>query len=335
MTTPEHGPDPLAARPRCPNRGALAVVAIAAVTVVLVLGGGSTRAACAVCHRGLGGAAGAAPGHARLSCYACHLGRGAADWPSFKARELFVMYPKAVAGAGLTYGPAPVERAACLRCHRRVADSVVEANGIRVDHRACAADRPCGDCHGASAHGSALRWSKQPVMEECVACHRAAGSPTECDSCHVEHTERERLAKGPWQITHGANWSKTHGMGTLQWCATCHPSGYCVRCHGVGLPHPADFGRTHGALAKAPKAACRSCHDEALCDGCHGVPMPHPEGFLVRHSSEASSSADPKCLSCHIQKDCQACHEMHVHPGSTEGTARLPRPEDVGLEGTP
>ncbi len=314
---------------------ALTVVIGVAMIAALVVAGGSIRAACAGCHRGLSRAAQVPPAHARLSCYRCHLAHGVADWPSFKARELFVMYPAALAGRGVSVASAPVDRSACLRCHEQAVAGPSESKGIRIDHRSCAADRACGDCHGVDAHGTALRWSRQPVMEECVSCHRSSDAPVGCDACHVEHAERERLAKGPWQVTHGANWAKTHGMGTLEWCATCHPAGYCTRCHGVDLPHPADFGRTHGALAKGPKAQCRSCHEPALCDGCHGVPMPHPEGFLARHSAEASSASDPTCLSCHIQRDCRTCHEKHVHPGSTQGSAPLPRPQDIGLEGAP
>jgi hypothetical protein len=172
-------------------------------------------------------------------------------------------------------------------------------------------------------------------MEECVACHKQSGALASCDACHSEKGERERLAKGPWQVTHGRTWERTHGMGTLEWCATCHPAGYCTRCHGVDLPHPAGFGRTHGALAKQPQSKCLSCHEKTtLCDSCHGVEMPHPKGFLARHSKIAASEGDPKCLSCHFQRDCAACHTMHIHPGSTDGTARLPRPGEIGLKGS-
>lgn len=317
-----------AARPL--RAAALLVLAVCAA----VLAGGSNRVACSACHRGLAEAVVASNAHTRVSCYGCHLTHGPVDWPAFKAREVFVMYPRALTGAGLHGHSASVGSTPCLRCHPAVLIEPTEANGIRLDHRSCARGRACGDCHGSAVHGTALRWARQPVMEECVACHRASDASTACDACHAKESERTRLARGPWQVTHGANWSSTHGMGTMEWCSTCHRSGYCARCHGVDLPHPADFGRMHGLLAKAKDAKCLDCHDEALCTGCHGLTMPHPEGFLVRHSTEASSATDPACLSCHLQKDCEACHTMHIHPGSTDGTARLPRPGEIGLEGT-
>lgn len=307
-------------------------VVVASAVLFLVLAGGSTDSVCAVCHNALADEVGGVSGHEAVPCYACHLAQGAADWPAFKALELFVMYPRAAAGRTLSTASAPVVNGACLDCHDSILLGETESGGIRIFHGTCAMGRTCGGCHGADTHGEALRWPRQPVMEECVTCHKSEGVSTECDTCHSQRTEHERLAKGSWQVTHGANWSATHGMGTIEWCETCHPAGYCSKCHGVDLPHPADFGRTHGDLAQEPEAKCDSCHDAtSLCDGCHGVPMPHPEGFLAQHSSQSSSFQDPRCVSCHIQDDCDACHEKHIHPGSTDGTARLPDPGEIGL----
>lgn len=308
-------------------------IAVAAAVIVLVLGAGSTETACLTCHDRAGLEA-TPQAHGRLSCYACHLRDGAWSWPGFKARELLVMYPKGIGGDRLSLAIDPVSSRACLRCHTQVLERTSESKGLRIAHAACAAGRSCGSCHARGVHAGAIRWAGQPVMEECVACHREAGITPACDSCHSDKSERERLTRGPWQVTHGRGWERTHGMGTLEWCSTCHPAGYCTRCHGVDLPHAADFGRTHGALAKAPGSKCLTCHDKTtLCDTCHGVEMPHPTGFLASHPKLASSSADPNCLTCHIQKDCTACHTKHTHPGSTDGTARLPRPGEIGLEG--
>ncbi|MCL4078711.1 hypothetical protein MX659_03725 [Coriobacteriia bacterium Es71-Z0120] len=309
-----------------------ALVAVVAA-VLVIIGAGSTNAACRTCH-GTTSAADVPEAHARASCYACHLRDGVWSWPGSKVREIFVMYPKAIAGKRPSSAGDPVSRGACLRCHEQVMRRTSESKGLRISHADCAQGRTCGACHARAAHGEKVRWAGQPVMEECVSCHKQAGAPAACDACHSERSERERLARGPWQVTHGPGWERTHGMGTLEWCSTCHPAGYCARCHGVDLPHPADFGRTHGAFAKRPDAKCLTCHDATtLCDSCHGVEMPHPKGFLASHSKVAASASDPKCLSCHFQKDCTACHTLHIHPGSTNGTARLPRPGEIGLEG--
>lgn len=154
-------------------------------------------------------------------------------------------------------------------------------------------------------------------MELCVACHRSAKAPVACDTCHSARTERERLRQGPWQITHGAQWSKTHGLGSIRSCDTCHPEDYCVRCHGTVLPHPPGFGQSHGDEAKRDLKVCASCHDTGtLCTPCHGVEMPHGDGFLKQHSSLAKGLDDPSCTRCHDTEDCVACHVRHVHPGN-------------------
>ena len=154
-----------------------------------------------------------------------------------------------------------------------------------------------------------------------MACHRTESRPITCDTCHLERGQRERVRTGPWQATHGPSWRKTHGMGSLRFCATCHPPDYCVQCHGTALPHDESFGSTHGATAKRDLAACKKCHDyETVCTPCHGVPMPHEKGYLKIHSSKTSSVNDPKCTKCHRVDDCVFCHVRHVHTGN----ARLP-----------
>lgn len=166
----------------------------------------------------------------------------------------------------------------------------------------------------------ATRWVREPVMEECVRCHRAQKAPVSCDSCHAGRGQKERLSVGPWQVTHGKEWRSAHGMGDIRYCRTCHPVNYCVRCHNTVLPHPTDFGRTHGSQAKRDIKSCLACHDRAGCDSCHGLTIPHPAGFLKRHSSQARSYEDPTCAKCHRETDCQRCHVLHIHPGRTDGT---------------
>jgi hypothetical protein len=168
-------------------------------------------------------------------------------------------------------------------------------------------------------------------MDDCVRCHLAKKVTVGCDACHADKSSRERLAAGPWQVTHGKNWRKTHGMGDITVCSVCHPSSKCVGCHGSVIPHPVDFGRTHSGLAKAPEAKCDGCHDQRdFCQACHGMPIPHPVGFLAGHSKIAKSRQDKACIKCHYQGDCDSCHIAHTHPGSTQGTLKkgpLPKPK--------
>lgn len=293
---------------------------------------GSIPAVCGSCHamrpfaEALEGSA-----HAGVDCYECHLSAGTWDWVAFKSTEIGRMYPRALVGAGVT---GPVTRTGirpCVRCHEDVLMGTVSSGGLNINHGVCAASGSCDDCHSAVAHGSEVRWAREPVMEDCTACHAESGASLACDLCHEGQLESDRLAAGPWQITHGPEWKTTHGMGNLASCATCHPADYCVRCHQLALPHPVDFPARHGEDAKAAPGSCETCHDRAaLCDTCHGMEMPHPEGFLPGHSSIATSFTDERCTGCHYESDCDTCHETHVHPGASDGSINTPLPKAGG-----
>lgn len=317
-------------------RRGLLFAGVLAVAVLAVLAGGSSPAACSGCHamRPFSQAL-EASSHAAVNCYRCHLQLGAWSYPGFKSEELLRMYPDSIAGRGLSGPSREISRAACLDCHESVLNDVTDAAGLRIDHAACAAGSSCDQCHSTVAHGSAVRWPREPLMEDCIQCHRSAGAPVGCDSCHAGKSERDRLTRGPWQVTHGPKWEKTHGMGSLQYCVTCHPDDYCVKCHNVVLPHTEGFGRSHGKQALAPAAKCLDCHDKVqLCDGCHGLPMPHPAGFLALHSKQAVSAEDPACVElCHKATDCVACHVKHTHPGNTAGTLGDPTTGAISAPG--
>lgn len=311
-------------RPRLSRRVLLVIGVVAAVLVLAaVTGATSSPRACSSCHAMEPFVTSwASSTHSQIGCYRCHLDNGAWDWPAFKGKELFEMVPAAVAGQGLQGPTTEISSKTCLSCHSAVMNGVIEANETRINHSTCIpSGAQCDSCHSAVVHGAATRWVRQPVMEECVRCHREESAPTECDTCHVGRRESDRLAMGPWQVTHGSEWRTTHGAADLTYCSTCHPQDYCVKCHGIALPHPADFGRTHGQQAVAQQSKCVKCHDKkTLCDGCHGIAMPHPTGFIKQHSTLATSNQDPTCQTCHRVDDCNNCHLHHIHPGRTDGT---------------
>ncbi len=291
--------------------------------LVVVLAAGSSSSACVSCHAMRPYAPDDASAHAAVGCYRCHLENGTWDWPGHKSVELLRMYPATLFGGTSVRGmSAQVSSKPCLDCHDGVFKRVTERNGLRVRHETCVPDgNDCSACHSAAIHGSASRWARQPVMEDCVACHRRLKAPADCDTCHQGRSESERLARGPWQVTHGARWKDTHGMGALEYCSTCHPDDYCVACHGIPMPHTVDFGRIHGALSTEPGVECAQCHkSREFCDDCHVHEMPHPADFLPNHSSIAVDREDTTCLSCHPSEACWNCHEKHAHPGMTEGT---------------
>lgn len=305
------------------------ITAIATGVLVAVLGAGalvtSRPTFCGSCHAMSAAADGHAAGaHRSVGCYRCHA-RGPVEVAGFKLFELTAMYPSLLREATLTAAARPVADSACIVCHQGLDDGIQRARGVAVRHSTCAAEQRCGACHTAAAHGRGVRIQGGPWMDECVRCHLSRSATVECDVCHEGRREKDRLARGPWQVTHGPAWRTTHGMGELALCRTCHEPEKCVRCHGLPMPHPDDFGVQHGREAKRiGRARCTSCHDAAaFCDACHTLPMPHPVGFLRRHSTEARSPEDHRCLRCHEERSCEWCHEKHVHPGG----ARPPREE--------
>ncbi|MHB8049986.1 MAG: hypothetical protein ACYDHQ_02045 [Coriobacteriia bacterium] len=310
---------------------ALAVLGLTVSLLVLAATVGSAPSVCGSCHAMKPFAqALERSSHADVHCYACHLARSTGGWPGFKATELTRMYLPGLLGAEVTGSTTRIERGNCLACHEDVLTATTES-GIRISHGLCAPTGSCDTCHSAIAHGEATRWITMPVMEDCIACHREQGASVDCGTCHTDKSQTARLSQGPWAITHGANWEKTHGMGDLRTCGVCHEPSKCAGCHEVGLPHPAGFGQTHSTDALAHPDSCAQCHDrQSFCAGCHGIEMPHPQGFLPDHRTIATGHDDASCITCHQQQDCDRCHVMHTHPGNTDGTIgdTLPKVDD-------
>lgn len=304
-------------------RRVLTVGAVAAAALVCAAGlvgafAGTAVLPCATCHAMEAFATSAADAaHASVTCRSCHAGGSIGGSLDLGTRVAFRMLPAAIAGAdGPTGSTTPVVRDGCLECHDQILVLATGGSGIAIDHAACAASGACTGCHGGTAHPQAVRWPRLYSMEACVACHQEAGIDHDCDACHTGKSEHDRLAVGSWQVTHGANWRETHGMGSLQYCGTCHPDTYCVDCHGIPLPHAENWGSQHGIAAVEDRDGCETCHPgETLCDSCHGMDMPHPDSFLQSHSSLADTVDDERCSTCHLVDDCIECHENHVHPG--------------------
>ncbi|MBN2247770.1 MAG: hypothetical protein JW733_03640 [Coriobacteriia bacterium] len=291
-------------------------IALGAVLLAVISVTGSSPAACAACHSGSSDGL-AATEHADLTCYSCHAPSPGAAL-TFKASELLRMYPAWVAGGSVEGEPSTrMADRACRDCHSETvqAEEPVVARGLRIDHASCAADGSCLACHSIVGHADATRAARGPSMGACVDCHANEGVSITCETCHVGGYERNELLRGSFRVTHGSNWKSTHGMGDLRQCVLCHQAADCVSCHGVGVPHPADFGTTHGATSLRSDAECASCHRETFCSDCHGIEMPHEPEFLPEHPDLTTGLADDRCLRCHTSEDCDRCHVRHIHPG--------------------
>jgi hypothetical protein len=275
---------------------------------------------CARCHmKGDFATATEAGSHSAIACKSCHVPDDVLSRTAWGAHTVSRTLIPMGGSVGRSSSGVPDE--SCLNCHATVKDGVSTANGLRIDHSRCAVGSECTDCHAATAHGSQVGWVRTYTMDKCLHCHAQGDSMVKCDTCHEERRPDERVVVGPWRVTHGANWRKTHGMGDQFTCSACHPQGYCTKCHGPGLPHGKTFMIDHSDFAKTRGAKCYTCHDKRFCTSCHGVEMPHPSGFTKQHSAIVKKTSDEVCRTCHSQRDCTECHIMHIHPGGAAGSS--------------
>lgn len=216
----------------------------------------------------------------------------------------------------------------------------------------------CTRCHATSGHGAGGVRLTGYNMDMCLGCHSTnPANRATCIVCHNEDGNREgqpatpgvrgttdavevsapdpsqtkadalkplkpkrpeRSFSTPWEVTHGPEAERTHGMGNLQTCKACHVAQYCVDCHKMELPHPPNFIGRHGSSLTEKHytpADCASCHEQSSCDSCHGLPMPHPGGFLKDHAETTGKLGQQACFTCHKERTCESCHIVHVHPG--------------------
>ncbi len=315
-------------RRRASRRSLIAILAVCALGLLLVVAVsalGSQRRVCVGCHESAAEGL-AKTSHSAVSCYDCHLEAGLWSYPTFKANEVFRMYPQALIGAESTRTAVRTSAAACAQCHQSTmkATTPQSVRGLRILHSACAVSQgSCDPCHPTTGHGTESRAALTTTMSDCIRCHRERSVSEECGTCHQDGRDSSELRVKP--VTHTRTWNTLHGMGELDQCSLCHAQKFCTECHEVVVPHPAEFGREHGEAALESRKVCSTCHRQVFCDSCHGVPMPHPAAYLQKHSKATTTTADPKCIRCHSGQDCDRCHARHIHGGSARGVP-VPRP---------
>lgn len=306
--------------PALAPRHFLIIGVLAVVTLLLALAPravASRTRDCAECHAAVASAPQPAS-HAGLECRHCHTPRSAAGRVGFEASVIFGMRLRLVDIQGRAVSEVPNSR--CQRCHQQGTSGEVLGDSLRIKHSTCAKRERCAKCHVSEVHGLKARPTKSMDMAECLTCHNRMGETQACDACHAGKVRADRVKKGTFAVTHGSEWRKTHGLGHMLTCTTCHQAKDCGKCHGAGVPHPASFQTKHSQVAQDPAANCDSCHAKRFCDACHGVPMPHTLAFKKQHSKVADQKGEATCQRCHAKEDCRLCHIKHVHPGGAIGT---------------
>jgi len=260
--------------------------------------------------------------HDDVSCTQCHGGTSTWDHIMMRNQVLYSM----VLGFSNPQRQVAVRAkdTQCFSCHRSIMDgSVVHRNGLLINHETCAAGLSCTTCHSQVGHALTERWATQYSMDLCLRCHSSAqvSNTQECAQCHDgNHTSPTPERNSSFQVVHGPNWQRTHGMGDMATCSACHGDTFCTPCHGADVPHnPMTILQTHGSVAKQPDNKCETCHSQpTFCSDCHGIEMPHPSTFLLEHSRMSISIGSTPCNNCHVDSDCTDCHSQHIHPGGAQ-----------------
>lgn len=153
-----------------------------------------------------------------------------------------------------------------------------------------------------------------PMMMACLGCHEGETAPHECGNCHRKIDE----------IAPGLEEPVVHldpNVFTRKSCEKCHDVDvWCEECHGVVMPHPANWRATHTSFASTHADTCVKCHqsrDPSFCIICHGVEMPHPAFWYSSHGDVAVTNPDI-CSRCHPSSPqfCNECHHAGFSPTS-------------------
>lgn len=187
---------------------------------------------------------------------------------------------------------------ACFRCHS------LEAGAIAPG--ACAACHPADfdlvpPSHDASGWYAEYGESGGHAAAASEEASRVAAAVTWAEGLH-ELEENETLDMGYEQ--------------TVNTCYTCHAKQFCTDCHGVEMPHPAEFATDHGDAGRSNPESCARCHARSeaeaegtnFCNACH-----HPQGtpdrpWIEQHFDAVESEGASSCFECHDPKYCAVCH---------------------------
>lgn len=216
----------------------------------------------------------------------------------------------------------------------------------------------CGEGDEGTTDGNSAEPTETPLTlpisnDACLSCHSdfdevtAGEDPKEfshslhtaqridCSTCHSDAAH----AGGPKppsqevcddchgiEMPHPEDFGVSHGKLVNEQgddvCEQCHNVYlHCQVCHGLQMPHPAEWEQKHGEIAYPQMQTCDTCHDKNFCLQCHPVEMPHPQEWTRTHGFSTVAQGSEKCVTCHEPELCTACHGMP-----------MPHPADWGTE---
>lgn len=199
-----------------------------------------------------------------------------------------------------------MKMAACFRCHTQ--ETVKGA--------------PTGACLACHTRGFTLRPESHSASDFAKEGHAKLASRAE--SLTPWHSAGKEPAMKTIVATSGATKWSADNLASLRKpsqineCSICHPKRFCSDCHGLPMPHPSGFEKTHGELSQSSGGLCTKCHagGAAFCGECHHAQRfgraPGAAGdWKAVHRKVAKDAGKDKCTrpgGCHSPVYCAKCH---------------------------
>ncbi|PKQ29968.1 MAG: hypothetical protein CVT60_02705 [Actinobacteria bacterium HGW-Actinobacteria-10] len=195
-----------------------------------------------------------------------------------------------------------------MRCHEDEIAGVLEGP-VRMRHSDVIEARMfCSDCHPNTGHEAAEESAavERRIMSVCLTCHDGVRASADCGGCHARGGP---LDAGDMPANPGA----TQIEFTCRGCHSAELTEKCVACHGLEMPHPQDFGRSHAGASAARPSICARCHESASAVqgcACHNEINVHGtySEWFPQHSTQAIASGRNGC-NCHKLAFCAICHD--------------------------
>jgi len=297
-------------RPRermSPRMRLLAWAGFALVIVAVWVAAGYTTSdsqSCNSCHAGTSAHSKAAKGtnrHAQIECVSCHEPRGFVGRFITGVPLRLLHFAVAPGGASPGIGYGLVTAQACTSCHRSsLSGTTTNAKrGLKMSHKApIAASATCVDCH--TLRGGVVG-AYNAGMKPCARCHDGEKASSKCDTCHVG---------GVVTNTRDRSTSLQGEQVTDVRCGGCHDEKRsCDPCHGVRMPHTAEFMASSHARAATVDFwynngnTCRRCHtpQQRPCSKCHTKMLGSAHGLSTNLATGHQKALSASCNTCHGQ----------------------------------
>ena len=201
-----------------------------------------------------------------------------------------------------------MKMAACFRCHSQ-------------ENLEDKAPGTCTACHTASFKLKPASHDAKDFFPKGHAVMAAAEESRVAAADGAQWLSAEEASAQPESVEESGE-AEAEGIGlslprvaAINYCSTCHTRNFCTDCHGVPMPHPATFAKTHGKVGKADPKVCVKCHGSAatFCNDCHhGSALDweynKSQPWVRQHPAAVKATGASACFDCHSPTYCANCH---------------------------